>query len=144
MAIATKEIEKATPEQIKAMGALVSKLGIRDKDAMVLGFTDMRTTSRAEMSKREAASMIRHLKQQDATEDSDERMRKYMFALTYEAAGLGRNASAGQKQNAKDKLNGWCVKFGIYHKPLDQLNHKELTETVTQYKKVYKSVLSNI
>jgi hypothetical protein len=38
-------------------------------------------------------------------------------------------------------INGWCEKYGKFHKKLNFHNYSELTEIITQAEKVYKSYI---
>lgn len=139
----------ATAAQKQAMGALVSKLKIQDKDALVLGFSNMRTSSRADLTVAEARSLIKHLKDLDKEKGQKDakcqKMRSYMIAMAYEMYGVPRsNATPAQKRNALDRLNEWCVDYGHCHKKLDDHEYDELIVLVTQYKKAHANLLSNL
>jgi hypothetical protein len=121
----------------------MNKLKVQDKDAMVLGFSGMRTTSRKELTSYEASQMIRHLKGMDKEEAACDKMRKSMIAKTYEMKGVPRDAGKPQRAAAMKWLNEWCIKFGHGKKPLDEYKKKdELTKLVTQLNKVYNDFLT--
>jgi hypothetical protein len=139
------EKPKASADQIKIISTLITKQKVKDKDALVLGFTGMRTSSRSEMYKSEAQALITHLKRQDEAERKCDNMRKSMIAMTYETCGVSRTGSTqAERQNAIDKLNAWCVKYGHCHKKLDDHTYDELIVLVGQYKKVYKTLLNSL
>ena len=124
---------KLSAGQLKCIKAITGKLKLPDVDAMVLGFTGMRTGHVSDMSVTEAITMIKHLKGLDPDERKAELMRKKLIAMAYERAGLPRSASKEQKQAAVDGLNGWCKQYGYKKKGLNAYTLKELPKLVSQY-----------
>jgi hypothetical protein len=125
-----------TPEQLKCLNTLVSKLHISkdDKETMVFGFSGGRATSSKNLFVSEATEMIKHLKSFDGPE---QRMRKKVFALAYEAGIIYGETPEDKKMNAA-KLNMFLLKSGTVKKELNKMTHTELVKVVTQFQQIVK------
>jgi hypothetical protein len=137
-------METITGAQKRCIKTMVGKLVIKDEDAMVMGFTGLRTGSVSEMTVTEGAAMIRHLKSLDPLEAKADVMRKKLIGMAYTRAGLSARASAKEKRAVIDWLNGWCQQYGYKHKALNSYTYNELPKLVTQFESVLESVLINI
>jgi hypothetical protein len=137
-------MKNISEKELKCIKTLLGKLAVEDKDAMVRGFTDMRTDHVSEMRGHEAAAMIRHLKGLDPDQAKADRMRKKIIALAYRRAGLGGAASREEKKGVLARLEEWCLKYSYLKKRLDAYTLRELPKLVTQYEEVYKSDLKAI
>lgn len=135
---------KLSHTQLKCIKTLVGKLNIADSDAVVRGFTDLRTGHVSEMNTYEATAMIRHLKTLDPDEKSAELMRKKIIALAYKRAGLGRAESVERKRAVIKWLDGWCKQYGHKHKGLNAYTYKELPKLVSQFEIMYDKLLIEI
>ena len=136
--------ERLSKRELICIKTLMGKLAVEDGDAMVRGFTGLRTGKVSEMEPKEAGVLIKHLKGLDPDEVSAELMRKKLIALTYKRAGLPRSASKEQKQKAVNWLNGWCKQYGHKHKALNSYTRKELPKLVSQFEIMYDKLLIQI
>jgi len=130
--------------QLKCIKVMVRKLNVVDADAMVLGFTGMRTKHVSEMRVPEGVALIKHLKALDPDEAKADVMRKKIIAMAYERAGLGRTASKAEKYAVVNWLDGWCKQFGYKHKGLNAYTLVELPKLVTQFEFVLNDLLIKI
>lgn len=131
---------KANKGQLACLGAMITKLKLQSsKESIVLGFTNGRTDSRADMYKEEATAMIKYLKSLDPDEQKAEKQRRYIISMAHEC---GYRKPGTTKVDMK-RLDEWCVKYGMYHKKLNQHNVDEIPHLVTQFKERYKSYLKN-
>jgi hypothetical protein len=135
---------KASTAQIKCIKAIMGKLKLPDGDALVLGFSGMRTGHVSELTVPEAIGLTKHLKALDPDEPVAERMRRKIIGMAYGRAGLGRTASPEQKRKVVDWLDGWCKQYGHKHKALNSYTRHELTKLVTQFELVLKDILIKI
>ena len=139
--------------QIKIIQTLISKANLRDeKDALVLAYTNNRTKSSKEMKYQEAQGLIDHLNnatgntpspqnaEREIAKAREQKMKKKIFAMCHEMAWYVE----GTRKIDIDRLNNWCLKYGIYVKPLDKHTYEELPVLVTQFEKVYKSYLEGL
>jgi hypothetical protein len=131
-------------QQLICIKTLFGKLNIEDQDAMVRGYTDLRTGKVSEMLPGEAKELIKELKRLDPDEESAEVMRKKIIALAYKRAGLPRSASKEQKQAVVNWLDGWCKKYGHKQKGLNSYTYKELPKLVTQAEIMFDKLLIEI
>ena len=134
-------MEQISGGQLKLIKTLMRKLNVADGDAMVLGFTDMRTGHVSEMTVVEATALIKHLKGMDPDEVACDRMRKKLFATAYEYHGLSRGASVEERKRVQEQLKGWVLKFGFKKCELDKYNKADLATLVGVFNKVYKQYL---
>ena len=135
------DISKA---QVRCIKTLVGKLGVRDFDAQVLGFSGMRTTHVGELTVAEGTAVIKHLKGLDPDELAAEKMRRKIIGMAYTRAGLPGNAPRQQKQAVVNWLNGWCAQYGYRHKALNSYTKNELPKLVTQFGLVLNDLLIEI
>lgn len=127
--------KKITPDQLKCLNTLVSKLGVdkTNKEIMILGFSNGRASSSKDLTFAEATEVIRHLK----TFDPNERMRKKVFALAYEAGIIWGDTPEDRKMNAA-KLNVFLLKGGTVKKELNAMTEQELVKVVSQFQQIVK------
>lgn len=135
---------KLTKQQLICIKTLMVKLKVDDSDAMVRGFTGLRTGSVSDMWPKEAGELIRHLKSLDPDEKSAEVMRRKIIALAYKRAALPRSASKAQKQKVINWLDGWCKQYGHKQKGLNSYTYKELPKLVSQFEIMYDKLLIEI
>ena len=130
--------------QITAAKILMQKLRLEDSDAVVLGFSPGSEGHVSRMALPEWRAMMAHLNSLDPEFAGAERMRRKMIAMAYECYGVGKNESDARKAMAIRGLDAWCKKYGYMHKALNSYNYKELPDLVTQYGKVYKTLLKAV
>ena len=137
-------MSEITKEQVRCVKTMIGKLKVEEPDALVMGFTNMRTSRVSEMTLHEGRDIIKHLKSLDPDEAKAEKMRRKLIGMAYERDGLGRMATKEQKTNSIEKLDAWCIKYGVKHKPLNNYTVKELPALVTQYEKVADDLLKRL
>jgi hypothetical protein len=132
----------STQPQIKAIYALLSKLGLRDdKESIVRAFSGGKHSSLSKLKDGEAAALIGHLKSMVNPHDaSDTKMKNKIIGMAHEMNWT----IEGTGKVDMDHLNNWCVKSGYLHKPLDAYRHNELPKLVSQFEEVYKSYLKQV
>ena len=135
---------KLSAAQLRCIKAIAGKLKLEDVDAMVLGFTGMRSGHVSDMTSTEAISMIKHLKSLDPDERRADVMRKKIIAMAYERAGLPRNASKEQKQAVVNTLDGWCKQYSHKQKGLNAYTVKELPKLLSQYEIVMEKLIADL
>lgn len=135
-------------EQLRCIKTMIGKLrksnadAVADEDAVVLGFTMMRTKHVSEMSAHEAKLMIKHLKDLDPEEVAADKMRKKLIKMAYLYKALPANASNAQKLEVMRWLDGWCREYGHGRKALNSYTPAQLPKLVTQFEiMVQKDVL---
>ncbi len=74
--------------------------------------------------------------QTNQTNIAKDRMRKKIISYAYQMQWVTQEGKADMP-----RLNNWCVKYGMFHKPLNDHNMPELVQLVTQVEKLYKSHL---
>jgi hypothetical protein len=137
-------MSEITKDQVKCVKTLMGKVRPQEPEVLVMGFTQMRTGRVSEMTMQEGRELIKHLKGLDPDEQKAERMRRKLIGMAYERDGLGRMASKEQKENTIEKLNAWCIKYGVKHKPLNNYTVNELPALLTQYEKVTDDLLKRL
>lgn len=137
-------MNEITKEQVKCVKTMVGKLAIEEPEVLVMGFTQMRTGRVSEMTMHEGRELIKHLKGLDPDEQKAERMRRKLIGMAYERDGLGKTATRAQKESVIERLNAWCIKYGVKHKPLNNYTVKELPALLTQYEKVTDDLLKRL
>ncbi len=131
----------ANNRQKAAIAVLVQKLGLQgQKKILVLSHTDGRTDTSKDMYFHEANDLIKSLKDRDPDEAKAERMRRVIISFAHQSGYRFPNTNRVDMK----RLDGWCVKYGKFHKKLNQHNYKELVELITQFKEVYKDHINNI
>ena len=142
-------METLSKGQLSCIKTLVGKLGVQDSDALVMGFSGMRTGRVSELTVTEAAMLIKHLKSTDPDEAAAQRMRRKMIGMAYEYNGLGNTASKQEKLAAVKQLEAWVRKYGHggkngKHKEFNAYTKDELPLLVGQMAKVYKEFLQKV
>ena len=127
--------------QNKAVYALLNKTGLLpQKENIVAGISDGRTTSTRELTPQEAIDLIKYLKNQDQSEIAADVMRKKIISLAHE---MGWHVAGTRKADMR-RIDEWCKKFGYGKKSLDNYHYNELPKLVSQFESVYKSFLNGI
>ncbi len=101
---------------------------------LILSFTEGRTERLRELSPLEYHQFISWIKTtfdlhtEDWQQSPENRMRRKIYALFVHHMGY-----------TKARLESWCMKYGKYHKRLNDHNYNELVDLVTQAENVYTS-----
>jgi len=143
---------KVNNGQIAKIHVLLAKLGLGKevKAQMVQQYTDGRETSTTKLSWKEAADLIKDLEGQLAGADKQvlndgKADRKKKLILHYAHQMKWQITEEGKKPKIDmARVNDWCVKYGMYHKALNDHSVGELSKLVAQFEKVYKSYLNAI
>lgn len=126
-----------TTNQIRLVRMLMSKKGIiADKEAIVLQYTNQRTTHLSEMTWQETKALIEMLQGKDSRERMTNKMLSMCHVIGWEVVPGGAVDMA--------RLNAWLVKYSPAHKPLKELSSKELQQAVGIFEKVYENALKNL
>ncbi len=134
-----------TTAQIIRIHALLNQTGNMDnKEEIVSGFTDHRTTHSSQMTQQEAFKMIDHLAKytplQNVLNDAKNKMRRKIISMAYEM----RWAKPGDWQAAVKAIDTFCKgTHGKFKKALNKHTHAELVQLVTQFEQLYKKHLSS-
>jgi hypothetical protein len=132
-----KEISTA---QVSCIMAMINKLKLKaQKEHIIMGATDGRTTSTRELTSDEANALIKYLKSQDPDEIGAEKMRRKIISMAHEMGWKLPNSKADM-----ERVDNWCVKYGFLHKKLNQYLYNELPKLVTQFESVYQSFLKTL
>jgi hypothetical protein len=135
---------------IGCIKAMFMKLATSDADALVLGFSEGRSSRVSGLTKAEGMALIGHLKKTDPDEAACDRMRKKIIALAYEYHGLGKNASKGERTEVVKHVEAWVLKYGHgcangRHKHFNSYTAKELPLLVSQFESgVYKDFIKKV
>lgn len=127
--------------QISAIHASLNKVGLMDEKRHMIGmFTDGRTQSTKEMTKAEAAELIRYLSKHNPRAGAEDKMRKKILSMAHE---MGWHIPDTHKISMA-RVNEWCVNYGYLHKRLDAYNYAELPKLVGQFETVYVKFLKEL
>lgn len=128
-------------QQTKAVYALINKLNFQSqKDNIVLGISNGRTSSTKLLTSDETNDLIKYLKSQDPEEKKAEVMRKKIIAIAHEMHWH----IAGSRKADMQRIDAFCVHRGHKHKKLNQYLYSELPTLVSQFEAVYKDYLKKI
>jgi hypothetical protein len=131
-------MQNITPDQLKCLSTLVSKLGFTkdDKVVMVQGFSNGRATSSKDLLVDEATAMIKHLKSIDPQEHAAEKMRRKIISMAHEMGWKAPSNSpggGGQLKADMKRIDDWCKKYSPHKKNLNNHTYRELAALVTQF-----------
>lgn len=123
--------ELRSPAQHNRLFGLLGRLDI-DADGrhdLVKQFTNGRSTSTKDLFGSEANALIHHLEALRASgvDGKTYRQRRKVFSLAHELGWEHPNGAVD-----KEHLDAWCVKFGKAHKPLMELDVKQLAALISQ------------
>lgn len=133
--------------QNKAAYALLNKLGLMpQKNNIVEGISNGRTSSLKELNHAESIALIKWLKQQDPEEQKAEKMRRKIISIAHQLGWKQTYISANTMSQKVDMqaLDNWCITFSYLHKKLNQYQYKELPTLVSQFQKVLESHLNKV
>jgi hypothetical protein len=127
-------MKNITKDQLSKLHVLLNQLGLMaDKKEIVRHYSNGRTESSKELTIAEAGALIGAL----AGNDGNDRMRRKIFALAYDAGIIYGDTPEDKKMNAV-KLNQFLLKSGTVKKELNKLQYNELVKTVTQFTQIVK------
>ena len=129
-------MEDISKGQLICIKVLVKKLNIQDVDALILGYSNMRTAHVSELNIAEGIEVIKHLKSLDPDEAATDKMRKKIYGIGYGYHGLSKNATKGEKLESRKRTEAWVLQYGGKKKKLDSYTVKELATLVSVYEKV--------
>ena len=117
-----------------------------DREDLIAQFTDNRKSSLSDLTAFEYKEFLNWLKtafkpkpKADWQDTPENRMRRKIISLFMHMRYTLPNGKADM-----DKINDWCIKYSLTHKPLNDNNATDLTRIVTQAQFVYKSFLKNL
>jgi hypothetical protein len=117
------------------------------KEDVISQFTGGRTTSLKQLDTAELNELTLSLnrisgfqaRRPNTHHDPTDKQRKAIIAIAHK---MGWQTPSGKADIRR--INGWCVTFGKFKKPLNDHTAPELPELVTQFDKVYQSFLKGI
>lgn len=120
--------------------------GTVDRADLIADFTNQQKTSLSQLSEWEFKEFLKHLKtkfkinsDQKWKHTPENKMRRAIISIFKEMGYVKVNGSADM-----EKIDNWCLKYGVTHKLLNDNNKAELQQLVTQAKKVLKSYTQSI
>ncbi len=123
-----------TKEQLKKIHVLLSQLHLMDeKKDIIKAITGNRTESSRELTYNEAKVLLGRL----SVYDSNNRMRRKVFALAYEAGIIWGDTPEDKRMNAA-KLNTFLKARGTVKKELNALTANDLVKTISQFQQIVK------
>lgn len=123
-----------TKSQLTKLHVLLNQLGLIDeKKAIVSHYSNGRTESSRELTMSEASALISAL----AANDGNDRMRRKVIALAYDAGIIYGDTPEDKKMNTV-KLNQFLQRSGTVKKELNKLTYTELVKTVSQFQQIVK------
>jgi hypothetical protein len=137
---------KVATKQIQVIHALLSKINrANDKEFkknLVNQYSNWRVDSTTGLYYQEANELITDLQKQvgwSPEEITKNDKRRLMMHYAHEMMWELRDGSVD-----KNRLDGWCVNYGQYHKPLNDHSLGELSYLIVQFEKVYQSFLKAV
>jgi len=130
-----------TADQIKLCRTLLAKAGLNaHKEAIVLSFSDERTTSLTALNQAETEALVKYLQVQSGQfENPRTKMVNKILSMAHEMHW----ELPGGKVNMQ-RVNNWCLRYSGKNKPLDQFKYSELPALVTAFESVYRGFLKGI
>ena len=131
---------KVTNQQIRRISYLLRVANLESqKETLVLSFSNGRTESRAGLRFSEAAELIAYLQKEANELDTANRMRRKLIAKCH---NLGWETTPGTAD--MERLNNWCKTKGYLKKELMDYTATELPKLVSQFDKVYVSIMQKV
>lgn len=115
----------------------------KNKGSIILGFTNGRTEHSSLMTDEEAGQMLKYLQGQvkpTQAELKKQKMRRKIISLAHTMHWY----HPGTSDVDMTRLDEWCKKYGMHHRPLNEHNLQELAQLVTQFTQVVNSYLSDL
>lgn len=139
-------MERIAPKQTGLIKTVCAKLKFESAD-LALDYSNNRTEHVSQLYKDEATQLIKWLlNQQKKPVSPKEQMTRKILSMAHELHWELQHAPRPGKSNAVDmlKVDDWCIRYGQFHKPLDQHNELELTKLVTQFQYAHKDFLKAV
>ena len=126
---------KISPEQLKCLHTLFSRLGISGDTKLAI--ISPATITR-ELSFSEAGALIKRLKEQQnslnpARHAKAEKMRRKIISMAHEIGWQKPGTALASPKADIKRIDDWCRKFGYLKKALDNYTCEELPQLVTQF-----------
>lgn len=110
---------------------------------LIYQFSNGRTTSSKELTKKEATSLIRKFLGTDKVKKSEWMERKgvieAIYALSFEIIFLNQgyeSSTPEEKEMNKAKINRFVMTHGVVRTPIAKQTYEELQKTLKQFKKI--------
>jgi hypothetical protein len=122
-----------------------NKLDEEDKEALVLEYTEGRTTHLRDMTQPETQALIKALGGGNSPGD---KMRRKILSMAHDldwqlprpsGTPSGRGGQTSRRAVDMDRVNNWCMKY-FKHK-LDDIPARKLTEVVSAFEKMYNETM---
>lgn len=137
-----------TTNQLRCCQALIKKLALHaQKENIILGFSNQRTTHLKELSSNECNALIAYLKKQDPQEQQAETMRRKIIAIARSMGWQKTMVSTDGELRVKadmQRIDAFCQKQGFLHKKLNQYLYHQLPKLVSQFEAVQKDYLKKV
>ena len=105
---------------------------------LIMQYTNGRSSSSKDMYWHEAKQLLDKLTGNNS--EACIRQRRKLIGMAHTMGWEIANVADPMKPKADmNRINNWCVKFGLGHKPLNDYNEKELPKLLTQFEAVLKS-----
>lgn len=125
-------MKRITPDQLKKLHVMLNQLGLMEQKATLVNTASKGSaTSSKDLTIHEARWLLEYL----STFDGNDRMRKKVFALAYEAGIIWGDTPDDKKMNAA-KLDMFLKDRGSVKKSLNQLTKDELIKVVNQFEQI--------
>jgi len=119
---------------------------------LVKDVTHGRTENSADLTNLEADELISHLEKlvqkphgptRSGVDYKGQQQRRRILSLCY-TIGWTIWSDKGQKHLVDwDRLNGWLIKYGYLHKPLNDYSYTELQRLIVQFENMATSILTS-
>ena len=138
----------ATKKQVHFIKSLMAKNKLLEQSAdFAIQYSDGRTEHISELTTKEAFALIKSLYNPDPEMmDRFNAMRRKIISNAYEM-GWVKVVVAGGKQELKadmDRIDQWCLQYGVIKKTLNKYTFAELSKIVTQFGKVHSDFLKQL
>lgn len=110
----------------------------------ILNFTNGRTENSADLSTSEIKLLISTIEGNQKHNDTESKTIKKLFSLCYLYGWKVYNEVKGKYTVDMNKLNGWLIKYGKYHKSLQDHTPGELGIITAQFEIVVNRFLKSI
>lgn len=123
-----------TKAQKQALAAILRRQDLfDDRSAIYSEHTGRNITSTGQLTQREAHELIKSLSPTRTGQPNWRPGQTMRRAIISAAKEMGWITPEGKPD--MQSLHGWLVKYGMYHKPLNDLDPSELAKTLTQIRK---------
>jgi len=129
----------------KKLYALYKQNGLTEqRREIVLQFTGGRTDNSSDMTNKEIISLINALQSTGSKTGSKERTIKKLFHLCHLYGWQKYDELKGNDVVDVDLLNAWLIRYGKFHKELNDHTSAELAKVTTQFEIVVNQLLKTI